>query len=285
MPAAGGERRSGGTSSPARQASRRQALGAAGQSRGRNRQRELRDGDGTAGRGSACVREKVAEDTATGARDRQGAYEAGGTMTRLNDLKKRLMEDPEFREEYARADEEFALIEALVRARTAGRTDPGEHGRDRVERHRDGYSPGLPARNPVAPAERSGGRVRGHGPGAGSHRVGDRGALDADAGGYELAQERRKQSRGGSGRIVDILGVPDAAGPRPTAAHTSLARRFGNGRDVPRTLGRVGGSVTYGLNGHVFTIDSRVSACFRRSVRWRSSSKYVVALPTPAVGS
>ena len=40
-------------------------------------------------------------------------------MTKLKDLKKRLMEDPEFREEYARADDEFALIEALVRARAA----------------------------------------------------------------------------------------------------------------------------------------------------------------------
>ena len=40
-------------------------------------------------------------------------------MTRLKDLKKRLMEDPESREEYARADDEFALIEALVRARAA----------------------------------------------------------------------------------------------------------------------------------------------------------------------
>ena len=42
-------------------------------------------------------------------------------MTRLKDLKKRLMKDPEFRKEYARADEEFALIEALVRARTAAK--------------------------------------------------------------------------------------------------------------------------------------------------------------------
>ena len=57
-----------------------------------------------------------------GARARQGAYEAGGAMTtRLKDLKKRLMEDPEFREEYARADDEFALIEALVSARMAAR--------------------------------------------------------------------------------------------------------------------------------------------------------------------
>ena len=31
------------------------------------------------------------------------------------------MADPEFREEYARADDEFALIEALVRARTAAK--------------------------------------------------------------------------------------------------------------------------------------------------------------------
>ncbi len=40
-------------------------------------------------------------------------------MTKLKDLKKRLMEDPEFRDEYARADDEFSLIDALVRARRA----------------------------------------------------------------------------------------------------------------------------------------------------------------------
>ena len=51
--------------------------------------------------------------------DRQGTYEAGDTMTKLADLKKRLMEDPGFQEEYARADDEFTLIEALIRARTA----------------------------------------------------------------------------------------------------------------------------------------------------------------------
>lgn len=42
-------------------------------------------------------------------------------MTKLSDLKKRFMEDPEFREEYARADDEFALIETLVRARAAAK--------------------------------------------------------------------------------------------------------------------------------------------------------------------
>jgi predicted transcriptional regulator len=39
-------------------------------------------------------------------------------MTKIAELKQRLMKDPEFRAEYERADAEFALIEALVRART-----------------------------------------------------------------------------------------------------------------------------------------------------------------------
>ena len=42
-------------------------------------------------------------------------------MTRLEDLKNRLLEDPDFRREYAHVDEEFAIIEALIRARTAAR--------------------------------------------------------------------------------------------------------------------------------------------------------------------
>ena len=42
-------------------------------------------------------------------------------MTKLKDLKKKLMEDPGFREEYARADDEFTLIETLVRARRAAK--------------------------------------------------------------------------------------------------------------------------------------------------------------------
>ena len=47
-------------------------------------------------------------------------------MTRLKDLKTRFMKDPAFREEYARADDEFALIEALVRARTAAKLTQAE---------------------------------------------------------------------------------------------------------------------------------------------------------------
>ena len=40
-------------------------------------------------------------------------------MTKPGNLKKPLIEDPEFREEYVRVDEEYALVEALVRTRTA----------------------------------------------------------------------------------------------------------------------------------------------------------------------
>lgn len=42
-------------------------------------------------------------------------------MAKLKDLKKRLMQDPKFRAEYARADDEFTLIEALIRARRAAK--------------------------------------------------------------------------------------------------------------------------------------------------------------------
>lgn len=39
-------------------------------------------------------------------------------MTKVADLKKRWMTDAKFREEYEKADGEFAIIEALIRART-----------------------------------------------------------------------------------------------------------------------------------------------------------------------
>lgn len=50
-------------------------------------------------------------------------------MTKLKELKKRFMEDPKFREEYARVDEEYALVEALVRARTAAKLTQAEVAR------------------------------------------------------------------------------------------------------------------------------------------------------------
>ena len=40
-------------------------------------------------------------------------------MAKFKNLKERLMKDPAFREEYERADEEYALAEAMVRARMA----------------------------------------------------------------------------------------------------------------------------------------------------------------------
>ncbi len=47
-------------------------------------------------------------------------------MTKLKDLKARLMEDPAFREEYARVDNEYTLIEAMIRARTAAKLTQAE---------------------------------------------------------------------------------------------------------------------------------------------------------------
>ena len=64
-----------------------------------------------------------------GPRNCQRTYEAGDAMTRLDDLKSRLLEDPDFRREYARVDEEFALIEALIRARTTARLTQEELAR------------------------------------------------------------------------------------------------------------------------------------------------------------
>ncbi len=52
--------------------------------------------------------------------------EDGETMAKLKDLKERFMKDPAFREEYARADEEYALVEAMVRARTAANLTQSE---------------------------------------------------------------------------------------------------------------------------------------------------------------
>ena len=49
--------------------------------------------------------------------------------TTLNELKKRYMEDPEFRKEYALVDEEYALVETLVRARTAANLTQAEVAR------------------------------------------------------------------------------------------------------------------------------------------------------------
>ncbi len=77
-------------------------------------------------------------------------------MTRLKRLKARFMEDPEFRDEYARADEEYALVEALVRARGAAKLTQAELARrmgttrsanaGRRRSRRSGATPRRPAR-------------------------------------------------------------------------------------------------------------------------------------------
>lgn len=47
-------------------------------------------------------------------------------MTKLADLKKRLGTDPAFQTEYEKADVEYALIETLIRARTAANLTQAE---------------------------------------------------------------------------------------------------------------------------------------------------------------
>jgi len=50
-------------------------------------------------------------------------------MTKLTDLKKRLMRDPKFQEEYTIVDEEYELITALVRAPEAANLTQAELAR------------------------------------------------------------------------------------------------------------------------------------------------------------
>lgn len=47
-------------------------------------------------------------------------------MTKLADLRKRLLENPEVRAEYAQADAEFSLIEAMITARRDARLTQAE---------------------------------------------------------------------------------------------------------------------------------------------------------------
>lgn len=47
-------------------------------------------------------------------------------MTKLADLKQRLLENPEVGEEYAKADTEFGLIEAMITARREAKLTQAE---------------------------------------------------------------------------------------------------------------------------------------------------------------
>lgn len=47
-------------------------------------------------------------------------------MTKISDLKKRLIEDPTFKQEYQAAEGEIAIIEALVKARTHAKLSQAE---------------------------------------------------------------------------------------------------------------------------------------------------------------
>ncbi len=75
-------------------------------------------GDGAPCGGTARLRQEVAKDPKASVGAGAGTDETGGNMSKLADLKARLMENPEVREEYAQADAEFSLIEDMIRART-----------------------------------------------------------------------------------------------------------------------------------------------------------------------
>ena len=47
-------------------------------------------------------------------------------MTKIAELKRRLMKNPEFAAEYERADAEFSIVEALGRARTKAKLTQAE---------------------------------------------------------------------------------------------------------------------------------------------------------------
>ena len=60
---------------------------------------------------------------------KQNRIRDGHCMTKLTDLKKRLMRDPGFREEYTIVDEEYELVAALVCAREAANLTQAELAR------------------------------------------------------------------------------------------------------------------------------------------------------------
>jgi len=74
-------------------------------------------------------REEVTEDATRRAGNSQRANEGGEAMTKIAELKKRLMNNPAFRQEYEKADAEFQLVEALIGARTKAKLSQAELAR------------------------------------------------------------------------------------------------------------------------------------------------------------
>jgi DNA-binding XRE family transcriptional regulator len=85
--------------------------------------------EGAPGGGSARVRQENRKDATASSRPGARTTKTGGIMTKIADLKKRLMANEEFRAEYEKADAEFAVLEALVRARTKANLTQAELAR------------------------------------------------------------------------------------------------------------------------------------------------------------
>src|SRR5690606_5809512 len=91
--------------------------------------RSLCNGDRTPGGDPPRICQEIPQDTAQCPRYRPRTNETGDAMTKIADLKKRLMDNPEFKAEYEKADAEFALIEALVLARAKAKLSQAELAR------------------------------------------------------------------------------------------------------------------------------------------------------------
>ena len=107
---------------------------------------------------------------------KKGTHEASDAMTELKELKKRFMEDPEFRQDYARVDEAYALVEALVSRPDdseahagGGRTAAGD---DAVGNRAAGRRTRVTIVRHAAPLRRSDRHATDGGPGAGQQLSG-----------------------------------------------------------------------------------------------------------------
>ena len=72
------------------------------------------------------MRDAVEAGAAASVGDGREEDEPGDTMAKLKNLKGRLMQDSAFRDGYARADEDFALVEAMIRAQAAANLTQAE---------------------------------------------------------------------------------------------------------------------------------------------------------------
>jgi ribosome-binding protein aMBF1 (putative translation factor) len=103
-----------------------QYLGVAREGRGRDRPRVLCHHKRPSHLHPPCLCQEVRQDATGRAGNRPQQNEGSEAMTKLATLKKRLMKNPKFRTEYEKADAEFSIVEALIKARTVAKLSQAE---------------------------------------------------------------------------------------------------------------------------------------------------------------